>query len=78
MLPSLSVDLDRNNSEITVYPWEVYVCVHVCVCVCVCVHVYVCVYSGIHGKLGAIGKIQEYIVQEPLGCDRKSTQIGLS
>lgn len=38
----------------------------------------VCVYSGIHGRPGAIGEIQEYIIQEPLDCDRKSTQIGLS
>lgn len=38
----------------------------------------VCVYSGIHGRPGAIGKIQEYIIQEPLDCDRESTQIGLS
>lgn len=40
-------------------------------------YVDICVYSDLHRRSGARGKFQEYIIQELLDCDRKSTQIGL-
>lgn len=47
MLPSITMDIDCNIVIVYPHVWP---------------EVGVCVYSGIHGRPGDIGKIQEYII----------------